>query len=202
MLVIDARGLACPQPVLKARKGMTESDKLSVSVSDQSQVENIQRMAERSGWTVTSVSKDGYFEMTLVKGTLDQEILVKPEDLVCSVDSNVTQSAKVVVINSDTMGNGSDELGGLLVRSFLSTLKDVDPKPKTLILYNSGVKLAVAGSKALDTLKELEKSGIELLVCGTCLGYFEIKDTLQAGTVSNMFDIASAMLSASLTVVI
>jgi selenium metabolism protein YedF len=94
------------------------------------------------------------------------------------------------------MGRGPAELGQILVRGFFHTLGEVEPLPQTAIFFNAGVKLACQGSPVLDDLRALEAGGLEILVCGTCLGYFELTDQLAAGQVSNMYDIAETMLRA------
>jgi selenium metabolism protein YedF len=102
----------------------------------------------------------------------------------------------ILLIASDSFGRGSEELGQLLMRSFLHTLGEVSPLPDRIICLNSGVKLVVEGSLALDDLRALEEKGIGILACGTCLGYYEIKDKVVVGQISNMYDIASALLGA------
>jgi selenium metabolism protein YedF len=83
-----------------------------------------------------------------------------------------------------------------LIRSFFHTLGEVEPLPETILFFNTGVKLTCEGSQVLDDLRVLETKGIEMLVCGTCLGYFELTEKLAVGQVSNMYDIAETMLGA------
>lgn len=111
-------------------------------------------------------------------------------------DVTVTGS-HVVVVSSDRMGRGDDQLGTVLLRSFLHTLGEVTPPPDTLILFNAGVKLAAAGSPALEDLTRLENRGVKILLCGTCLGHFELKDKVAAGEISNMYAITETMLGAA-----
>jgi selenium metabolism protein YedF len=94
------------------------------------------------------------------------------------------------------MGRGEAELGSILVRGFFHTLGEVQPVPQRIILFNTGVRLACTSSPVLDDLRALEDSGIEMLVCGTCLNYFELTEQLAVGQVSNMYDIAETMLNA------
>lgn len=103
----------------------------------------------------------------------------------------------VVAVSSDRMGRGDDQLGEVLLRSFLHTLGEAASPPDTLIFFNSGVKLAVAGSPALEDLGRLEDRGVKILLCGTCLGHFELKDKVAAGEISNMYAIAETMLGAA-----
>jgi selenium metabolism protein YedF len=100
----------------------------------------------------------------------------------------------VLVVSSDIMGRGEAELGKILIRGFFHTLGEVEPLPQTAIFFNTGVKLACEGSPVLDDLRALESQGIEMLICGTCLGYLELAEKLAVGQVSNMYDIAETML--------
>lgn len=103
----------------------------------------------------------------------------------------------VVAISSDRMGRGDEELGGVLIRSFLNALSEVSPAPDTLIFFNNGVKLAVRGSPVLEELGRLEGRGVRILLCGTCLGHFELKDEVAVGEISNMYAISETMLGAA-----
>ena len=102
----------------------------------------------------------------------------------------------MLFIDSDSLGRGSEELGKILMRSLLQTLEQMEPRPKTIIFLNSGVKLACEGSEVLEDLQEFSKKGVEILSCGTCLDYFGIKKKLLVGKVSNMFEILNSFASA------
>lgn len=94
---------------------------------------------------------------------------------------------KIIYLNSDTMGFGSDELGKILVRNFLLTIaEDQNLKIKAIFLVNAAVKLACEGSHVLDALGELENKGAKIYSCGTCLDYFNLKEKLKSGTAGNM----------------
>ncbi len=103
----------------------------------------------------------------------------------------------VVAISSTTMGRGDDQLGGVLLRSFLHTLGEISPTPHVLIFLNEGVKLVTEGSSVLDDLLALQEKGVELLACGTCLGHFGLKEKVAVGQVSNMYVIAETMVRAA-----
>jgi selenium metabolism protein YedF len=102
----------------------------------------------------------------------------------------------VVAISSNTMGRGDDELGQVLLRSYLHTLTEITPQPDTLIFFNSGVKLATEGSQSLDDLRLLADQGVQILLCGTCLGHFDLKERVAVGEISNMYAISETMLGA------
>jgi selenium metabolism protein YedF len=100
---------------------------------------------------------------------------------------------KVVVINSDKMGQGDETLGGRLMGNFLKTLLGAEKKPQMLVLYNSGVKLAAKDSPVLETLQSLENLEVEIVSCGTCVNFYGLTDLIQAGRVSNMQEIVGIL---------
>ena len=106
----------------------------------------------------------------------------------------------MVQVTSDTMGAGDDELGNLLLRSFLKTQAQIESKPQRIVFYNAGVKLCCEGSSLLDDLRALEASGIEIIACGTCLNFFGLSDALAVGRVTDMLEIASTLAAAGRTV--
>jgi selenium metabolism protein YedF len=105
--------------------------------------------------------------------------------------------AIVLAVSSDTMGRGDDDLGGLLLRNHLHVLCEVTPRPDVIVFLNSGVRLAVEGSPALDDLRTLAGLGVRMLLCGTCLTHFELKEQVAVGEVSNMYAISETMLRAA-----
>jgi selenium metabolism protein YedF len=108
---------------------------------------------------------------------------------------------KVIVINSDTMGHGSEELGKTLVGSFLRKLWAHDARPDAIVFYNTGVKLLTSDSDALDALHELHKNGTDLVACGTCVNYFNLQNTIGVGRISNMPEIVSILMDAQVVTI-
>lgn len=111
-------------------------------------------------------------------------------------------NGNVIFINKDRVGHGEDELGGMLMRAFLSNVSAVKPHPSHIVFMNSGVKLAVEGSEVLETLREIEEKGVELLVCGTCLNFFGIKEKLSVGRITNQNEAVKVFTSASKVVTV
>jgi selenium metabolism protein YedF len=187
--IIDAKGLACPQPVLLTKQALEEEDKVMVIVDNEPAVANITRLGKTMGCTLhTEKKEDGTFQVHLSREA--GEGAAAPLDLSCAT------GPLVIAISSDRMGRGNDELGYVLIRSFIHTILSLEPLPHTVIFYNTGVKLTVKDSEVLDDLKKIEESGVSILVCGTCLNYFGITKDLSAGVISNMYDIASIMATA------
>ena len=190
--IIDARGLTCPQPVVLVKKALEEVDELIMIVDNDTARKNVSRLARKEGCDIDIDEKGEGIYLHLVRSGLNKA---------GSEEVSVT-GYTIVVISSDEMGKGSSELGGLLMRTFVHTLTEVEPRPDRIIFLNSGVKLTTNSSPVLEDLRELEKHGIEIWVCGTCLQFFEIKEQLAVGEVSNMYSIAEVLLSADKTVTI
>jgi selenium metabolism protein YedF len=190
--MVDARGLACPQPVIQTRKAMQQVDQIVTLVDNETSLTNVTRMAQKAGWQVNVVSEGDEYRVELAR----EPAVTQTEPLVVG-KAEAVSGPSVLVVSADGMGRGVEELGQILMRSFFHTLSEVQPLPQTLIFFNSGAKLACEGSPVLDDLRALETEGIEMLVCGTCLNYLELTDKLAVGQISNMYDIAETLLRAS-----
>lgn len=190
-ITVDARGLACPQPVIQTRKAMEQSTQVVTLVDNDTAVANVSRMAAKAGWQVKVDDEGGLFRIHIEQDGAGAAVVSQAIDRAESV-----AGPSVLAVSSDVMGRGDDVLGHILIRGFFHTLGQITPLPQTLIFYNTGARLACEGSPVLDDLRALEEAGVEILVCGTCLGHLEIKDQLAVGHVSNMYDIAEAMLGA------
>jgi selenium metabolism protein YedF len=148
-------------------------------------------MAEKAGWRDTVMPEGGEFRLELSRRTA----AAQPAPLAVG-RAEALSEPRVLVVPADSMGRGEAELGQILIRSFFHTLGEVQPRPQTIVLFNTGVRLACHGSPVLDDLRALEGEGIEVLACGTCLNFLELSDQLAAGRVSNMYDIAETLLGA------
>jgi len=192
MAVLDCRGMSCPQPVLETKKALQKSPsgEVLVLVDNPASKENVRRFAESQGYRVDISEEKGAFQLRLQKPEGRRKDSVREERKV----EGETQS--VVFIESDSIGRGSEELGRILMRSFLHTLAEGDFKAAKIIMVNSGVKLTCEGSEVLEDLRHLSRQGAEILSCGTCLDYFGLKTKLQVGRVSNMYEILSSLAQA------
>lgn len=183
---IDARGLACPQPVIMTKKAIEAGKDCVVIVDNEAARDNVCRMAKSQGCEANVEEEGGCFRIRVTRGA----------DRKTQESAAPAAGPTVVVFPCDRMGKGDDDLGKVLMRAFLHTLGEIAPRPDVMIFFNAGVKLTTDGSEVLEDLRALEKTGIRLLVCGTCLDFFGLKERLQAGMISNMYDIAETMLSA------
>lgn len=107
-----------------------------------------------------------------------------------------------IMIASDSIGSGSEELGRNLMKSYLYSLTEADEKPSVMMFLNGGVKLTIKGSPVLDSLRQLEQEGVELLSCGACLNYYKMEDRLEVGEVTNMYYNVELMHGADSVIVI
>ena len=149
---------------------------------------NVSKLANSLGFEYKVDEGENEYLITIIKGKGE----VKEEEKA----KGAVSGDKVVVFSSNTMGKGSEELGKVLIKSFIYTLTETSPYPATLIFYNGGVHLTCEGSPVLEDLKKLEDEGVEIISCGTCLDYFNIKDKLQVGQISNMYTIYDKMANA------
>ena len=117
-----------------------------------------------------------------------------PEAISCPADH---RNGKVVVISGDTMGSGDEKLGKKLMKAFIYALTSQDVLPDRVICYNRGAFLTTGDPDTVRDLQKLEKEGTVIMTCGTCLDYYGLKEKLQVGIISNMYDIVEALMNAS-----
>ena len=200
MQEIDVRDLACPGPVLKLRDLLDAGEReIVLRVADELSRSNVTRFATSRGAEVAvEAPADGSFVVTITAG--DGAATARPgeaELLACEVpDGPGFAGPRVVQISAATMGTGDDELGALLMRSFLKTQAQLDRRPDAILFYNDGVKLCCEGSVLLGDLEALAAAGVEIIACGTCLNFFDLADRLRVGRVTDMLEIASRLADA------
>jgi selenium metabolism protein YedF len=189
MKEIDARGLACPAPVLQTKNAIEEENlnSIEVLVDNEASRQNVSRFLKSQGFEVSVQEREGDFHVTGRR-----EGGVEPEGLAAEKQDAEKKKIMVMVANN-CMGHGNDELGSKLMVSFLKTIKEMGDELWRLVFVNNGVKLTIAGSEVLSVLKEYEKDGLYILVCGTCLIHFSLLNKKQVGETTNMLDIVTAM---------
>ena len=195
--ILDARGLACPQPVILTRKALEEGgfDLLEVLVDSPSSRENVARFAAYAHCTVEGTEASGDEARIRIRPS-DARPGQPPAEGPCAAQDLPRLDANLltVFLSSSILGRGSDELGALLMRAFLYTLAEADRAPERLLLMNGGVLLALEGSEHLANLRRLSDRGVEILACGTCLEFYKAKERLAVGRISNMQEIADHLL--------
>jgi selenium metabolism protein YedF len=187
---LDCRGLACPAPVLQTKQILDKENAhaIKVIVDNEAARQNVTRFLESRKFQVSAEKKGSDFEITGRKA--DQT--AAPD--MPTVGRALPDLKKIMVlVATDRMGHGDDELGAKLLVNFLKTLKEMGRDLWRLVFLNNGVKLTVEGSEVLSVLQDLEREGIMILVCGTCLTYFNLMEKKKVGETTNMLDIVTAM---------
>ena len=202
MKEIDVRALACPGPVIEVRKLLDAGEReLRVLVADELARSNVTRFAGSRRAEVTSEALAEGFAATVHAG---ERSAAPPPEGDRGPDCQLPEPAEtagagrplVVQVTSDRMGRGDDDLGALLLRSFIKTQLQLERPPDTMIFYNAGVRLCCEGSPLIDDLLELEDRGVEIIACGTCLNFFELAPKLAVGRGSDMLEIATRLAEA------
>lgn len=195
---VDATGLACPLPVVETKKALREMSggELEVIVDNIVSLQNLEKMAKQMGlaYRLETVSDAKHtIHITADESSGEEGTSRKQADARRSGDA-------VVVLSSDRMGRGDEELGRVLMKSFVYALTEMDPLPAKVLLYNAGVKLSIKGSDTLPDLQKLEAQGVEILNCGTCLDFFQLTSELGVGSVTNMYEIVQSQMDAGVII--
>ena len=186
--IIDARGKACPTPVIMAKKAISAGEStFTVLVDNTTAVENLKRLAENQGFDAAVTEQGGAFHLAFVRTGCPA----------CEEAVNSPLPAPggdwAVFVGRDIIGDGDRELGTNLMRMFFYTLSQGEDKPGAVLFMNAGVKLPTLDEQVVEHLKALSAVGVEILVCGTCLNFYGLTEQLRVGTVSNMYDIVTRM---------
>ena len=221
MITINAIGDTCPIPVVKTKKAIEKLEKpdtVETLVDNEIAVENLKKMASQMGFavsdskinsgysvkiTVDDIDKinDNKMSATNAKATSEAKansIKTGADDMVsCNIKNS---GEKVVVIKSEFMGDGDNELGKVLIKGFIYALSQQDELPQTMLFYNGGAKITSEGSESIEDLKALEEKGVKIFTCGTCLNYYGLTEKLCVGEVTNMYEITKKLTEASLIV--
>ncbi|MGL5414168.1 MAG: sulfurtransferase-like selenium metabolism protein YedF [Clostridium sp.] len=174
---VDCRGLECPRPVVETKKYFENIDKgiAIVLVDNEIANTNVSRFAEGAGFLVKSELKDDIYEITIEKR--EEQIEGKQKD------------SFSILITTDKLGEGNDDLGKTLMKSYLYALSEATEVPDEIIFLNGGVKLTSGNSNVVESIKEIENKGVKIISCGACLDFYNLKEELKVGEVGNMYTI-------------
>lgn len=195
MIKVNAIGDSCPIPVVKTKKVMDQvggQETIEVLVDNETAVQNVSKMAASQGAEVASEKC----------GEKEYKVTIRMKGAAAEGKAEVSSggaenSRMVVVVSSDRMGSGNDELGKVLIKGFLFAVTQLETLPEAMLFYNGGAALTCEGSDSLEDIKSLEEQGVRIMTCGTCLDYYGLKEKLAVGTVTNMYSIVETMAEAS-----
>ena len=186
MMKIDARKLDCPKPVIETKKTLESmsAGSLEVLVKGTTARENMKKFLSSKGYEYEMHNEGEEYTFVIQKGEFSEPLSKKVTETTVEQGHGVS-----VLVGSRNMGEGSEQLGEILMKSFLFTLSEMDEVPTAIAFINSGVYLTCEGSAVLESIKAIEERGTQILSCGTCLDYYGLKDNLKVGSVSNMLTI-------------
>jgi len=198
MRIVDTKGQLCPAPLIATKRALKETstgESIIVITDNQTAFSNVSRFLRDNNTPFTVSEKDGIWSLTITRAT--GELTSQNAEEYCKTDvPHFEKGDFVVTISSDKMGEGDPELGSLLMTNFIKAIHDLDILPSKIVFYNRGVFLGRNDSAVFELLNDLEKMGVVLFLCGTCIKHYSIEDKIHIGTVSNMFEIAQIMSSA------
>ena len=186
MKIIDCRNLACPTPVINVKKALEELNEIQAIVDDGAPRENVARFSRNRGYHVTE-QQNGTSWILTISGNPDSN---------ASASHPSPEGNRILLITSDRLGDGPEELGRLLMKNFIHTLLETSEMPSRMLFLNTGVFLTCEGSDVREALEKLHGMGVEIYSCGVCLDFFKLKDKLRAGATTNMLVTVETLLTA------
>lgn len=191
---IDGRNKQCPMPVImvkKAIQNMTVKENIEVMVDNKIAVENVSKLAKSQGGDVEVTKEEEIYTVKIIfESNEDMAAITEP------VMKHGVEQGTILILSSDRMGEGKDDLGTVLIKGFIFAITQLDKLPEMILLYNGGATLSVDGSDNLEDLTYLQGAGVKILTCGTCLSYYGLEDNLGVGEVTNMYEIVEIMATA------
>lgn len=190
MNIIDCQGLACPMPVIKTKKyfDLEDSKEALVIVDNEVAKNNVLRLAKGINLSSSFIEENGIYKIQLAKGEFS--------DVQATYNNEVVEykvSAPTILVSSNLLGNGDDRLGETLMKVYINTLAESEILPENLMFINGGVKLTCTGSDVLDSLSSMKEKGVNIISCGACLDFYNLKEELKVGEIGNMYQIIDLM---------
>jgi selenium metabolism protein YedF len=180
---VDARGMGCPKPVMMAEEALENiiEGTVEVLVDNEASMRNLSKFARKNALYSEAEQVDGYWKVRIAKGYSCET--AAPEAVALEgkeAEEEAGQKDLLLVIGSDVMGKEED-LGRVLMKGFLETLKVTRELPHTIFFLNAGVRLTTVDGEVAPVLKAMEDMGVEIYSCGTCLKHYGLEDSLKVG---------------------
>ncbi|MDR2888046.1 MAG: sulfurtransferase-like selenium metabolism protein YedF [Bacteroidales bacterium] len=198
MKTVDARGQLCPAPLIMTKRALDETakgDTFTLITDSRVSFANVSRYLNDNAVTFSFSENGGEWTLVVTKNTAAP---AENSAAAYCPDNDIPHLKKgdfTVAISSDRMGSGDPELGTLLMANFIKAIRDLDTLPSKMVFYNRGIFMAAKSSPVYGLLNDLEKMGVSLYLCGTCINHYRLAAETDTGTVSNMFEIAQIMAS-------
>ena len=200
--IIDAKGKNCPIPVIMAKKEIDGgNNSFVVEVDNNIAVQNLQKLANSQGFRTEVKEDNKNFKVYFSKNSeivVGEEKCLECNEILDKIEENKNSLGLwAVFIGKEIIGAGNEELGKSLMKMYFYTISEGEELPKAILFMNDGVKVPTLNEQAIEHLKDLEKKGVEILVCGACLNFYGLEEKLKVGKVSNMYDITNQMKEAA-----
>lgn len=204
MISIDAIGQPCPIPVVKAKRAIADlparGGVIQVRVDNAAACDNLAKMVKGAGHrSEMRQEADNMYAVTIFVGEGERG---EPAAAPKASSHSGSGEGLVVAVGSDGMGRGSEELGKILIKGFIYSLAQLETPPQAVLFFNSGVHLVLQEANTVGDLLALVEKGCRILVCGTCVDYYQCKDRIAVGEVTNMYGIVEAMAAGGRVVAI
>lgn len=192
MEIIDCKGLACPMPVIKTKKyfDLEDSKEALVIVDNEVAKNNILRLAKGINLNSSFIEEEGIYKIQLSRGEIKDVQVSKINE---ALDNISVPSAPTILVATNLLGNGDDKLGETLMKVYINTLAESEILPENLMFINGGVKLTCTGSDVLDSINSMKEKGVNIISCGACLDFYNLKEELRVGEIGNMYQIIDLM---------
>jgi len=194
MEVIDTRGHLCPMPIIMVGKFIKKMGALvpmKILVDNEISRDNLLRYLKDNGYLTACKPVESYW--AIVAAQEHDSDTLEIEHVEEKYVSQKSKANQVIVVKSDKMGIGNDDLGGILMRGFINALVELDEYPQKLAFYNSGALLCIDSSPALNSLNILSEHGVDIMICGACVDFYQIKDQVKVGRITNMYEICETL---------
>lgn len=183
MKTIDTRGKLCPMPLIIFKseiKNVEQGEVVEILTDNDMACQNLTDYIEEMGLSPHKKIEDNITKITFTYS------------MACTIDEGkkTNKSNYIIILNTDVLGTGDNDLGRILMKAFVNTIENLEQMPSKIICYNAGVKLLTEGTDTAMTLLKLqENNNIEIMACGTCIEFYELKNKLIKHKVVNMFNI-------------
>jgi len=198
MRIVDTKGQLCPAPLIATKKALKETlsgESFIVITDNKTSFNNLSRFLKDNNTDFKVSENEGVWSLTITRRTGDSP-QIRAEDYCTPSVAHFERGNFIIAFTSDKMGDGDEQLGHLLMSNFIKAIKDLDRLPQKMVFYNKGVTIVTDSSPDIEHLRDLEKMGVEILLCATCVDYYKIEAHVGAGILSNMYTITEVMASA------
>lgn len=197
-VVVDVRGKLCPVPVIESKKAMDASPEAVIATVVDNEVsrDNVIKLGKSKKYAVGIQQRGSAYYIRMTPPGND--IVINQTESVATVHEKKEipeVGGRVLLMTKDYLGEGSEELGRSLMKTFWFCLTEADVKPKKIFFINSGVKMVAEGSEHLENLQALADAGVEIAACGICLDFYGLKESVKVGTITNMYVISDSMMT-------